>query len=95
MIARRKGERRASLPEKISASPPVEAAFAGQAVIEDRVRTVRIEAAREVVVSLPATRPAGLKRGELRFRLARWPDRDDAAGLGGSPTPDSWYPPVW
>jgi hypothetical protein len=70
VIARRKGSSGRGLPEKISASAPIEAIFAGPCT--SRTGPDRsIEATRDVVVSLPATDQPGIKRGELAFV---WPD---------------------
>lgn len=70
VIARRRGSAGRDLPERISAAPPVDAGFAGRAEITTGSEG-SIEAARDVVVSIPAANQPGIKRGELLFH---WPD---------------------
>ena len=71
VIARRTVEPRDEIsPKKISATSPVDARFAGRAAVTTGPDST-IEAARDVVLSIPATNQAGIKRGELQFH---WPD---------------------
>jgi hypothetical protein len=64
--ARRKGSTGRVLPDKVSAMPPVQAGFAGQAASRTG-SDGSVEATRDVWCRLPATNQPGQKRGELTF----------------------------
>lgn len=70
LTARRKGTAGLGLPETISATPPLAAAFREEVPAKTDSEGL-IERIREVVVTIPAERQPGRRRGEVIFG---WPD---------------------
>ena len=67
ITARRKGESGRLLPEEISATAPLVAAYAGAASPGAGADGL-VESSRDVLVTVPSDREPGIRRGSLLFR---------------------------